>query len=216
MRHKSLVVFLLLFLFAEGKLNAQWQKLNSFGRGVISVYFFDKEGSPNTGLLSIGDYHNDSLPRGVWRTIDGGFTWTKSEIPVSTFPWTFSFKDSLVGWCGNSLLDEKYPHCWKTTDGGISWTVLTSSAKIGNFAFDLHYNKRNKTLVVFTATSQIYFSTDEGLTWNTGDSGYTFCGATLGVFFYNDSISDAGGVLPMGTNRDFLVSRWKMEGAAEY
>src|SRR5437868_5556748 len=122
--------------------------------------FLDKENSPDHGLISIGDGHTYSN-RGIWFTTDAGRTWTKSFIQdTNMFPWAFTFKDSLTGWCCNSEFTSSYPHCWKTTDGGRSWFSL-NNGRLTFFDFDIEYNKRDKNLFVFGGSSIIEKSSDE-------------------------------------------------------
>src|SRR5579871_363745 len=121
------VFFLILFLSAPA--SAQWRQIAKFmstddlGNPVVEntglLYFLDHPGSPMTGFTG-GDVE-------LWKTTNGGMTWTISWNQVTAIPngytsfLSMSFVDSMNGWfsCGTS---NPYPVCWRTTDAGNSWT----------------------------------------------------------------------------------------------
>ena len=64
----------------------------------------------------------------LYRTTDGGKTWTLSHLPVALNPQAVSFADARHGWvvmAHRALL--------ATSDGGATWTVAESAGHDSDF-----------------------------------------------------------------------------------
>ncbi|MEO7725519.1 MAG: YCF48-related protein [Chthoniobacterales bacterium] len=71
-----------------------------------------------------------SLAGDGWRSIDGGFNWTRTLVGVGGLPasWNVSFFDDQIG-----AIVGQGGYFFKTTDGGLTWTPLNSG--IGGVEF---------------------------------------------------------------------------------
>jgi photosystem II stability/assembly factor-like uncharacterized protein len=121
---------------------------------------------------------------GIWRTTDGGTTWSERSadfpaMPISCFgadqsatviyAGTGEFVSSFYSAIGNGI--------FKSTDKGITWTQLASTHNHPDFSIitRLIVDPGNANIIVATSaphktstdnTSAIMRSTDGGLTWN--------------------------------------------------
>ncbi len=184
----------LFMIYAPSPTLAQWRKVAQLN-SLINTIFFNNEINGNLGLITTGRTGNDFA---LWRTSDGGGTWTqiKSIIgPASDFAFSdFTFKDAFTGWM--SVRSSFGP--LKTTDGGITW----SSQSLPNTAHGgIFYNKGNKVLIQNGggyASGNSFISTDEGLTWKMiplgCDQGFSFFSTMQGVSGCSDAeITSDGG-----------------------
>ncbi len=123
---------------------------------------------------------------GMWRTTDGGSTWSKTTTPFQLHSVSCIAQDTRVGreniwyygtgeFWGNSA-DISGDGIYKSTDGGRSWSPLLSTATFipGSWenSFDYiwrivlnHKNTQQDEIYAATALGAITRSTDGGLTW---------------------------------------------------
>jgi len=161
---------------------AQWVKLKDFGKAVVSVYFIDLPGPPRIGFVStvgsddVGD---------VWRTTDGGISWSKSHLSLPTeIIYQFTFKDTSVGW-----FSSWFGYVYKTIDGGLTWTRVSLPPASFNA---IHYHAATKLLFVTGENGQVdYVSSDEGTTWSNYSWGNPKGGSMTGYggMAFNDALS---------------------------
>jgi hypothetical protein len=109
---------------------------SAFNRKEISEIAIDPTNS-NIAYVATVDVEsplsNSSTDDGVWKTIDGGVTWTNTTAAVSTNPWTSVRMDlnnpstlyAAVGVSSGNAENSVY----KTTDGGVNWTKLAGAPK---------------------------------------------------------------------------------------
>ncbi len=181
---------ILLLLFAglmiqcthASSISAQWVKLKDFGKAVVSIYFIDLPGPPRIGFVStVG---SDDVGE-VWRTTDGGKTWTQCQLSLPTqIIHQFTFKDSVIGWFASWL-----GYVYKTTDGGLTWTRLSLTQASFN---GIHYHAATKLLFVTGENGQVdYVSNDEGTTWSNYSWGNPKGGSMTGYgsMVFNDAMS---------------------------
>src|ERR1035441_3689903 len=106
----------------------QWIQLTNFQEAVSCVYFLDGVNLPNTGFAGAGG--------DVFRSLDGGATWTKILTGLPGQVTSFCFKDGNTGWCTiNGLATSRA--IYKTVNGGASWTPLS----IVGDGSDVYYNQ---------------------------------------------------------------------------
>jgi photosystem II stability/assembly factor-like uncharacterized protein len=124
----------------------------------------------------------------VWRTTDGGQTWTASELlgidqfyPAEIFPQSIYFIDPDHGWVMfylESGMSHEWVYLYRTSDGGLTWerlfepgsvTDLSSCCKTGMVFYD-----QNTGLVTYEPGP--YY--EPHVSW-THDGGYTWTYQTL-------------------------------------
>ena len=124
--HKGLLG-LFIFLFSYQHSNAQWKKILQVPNGINAVYFKEFSFIPSDGFVSMTDYGiGGAIKQKLWRTIDGGKTWTQSIIPIDkmggyTSPACFTFKNPNQGWCCDFTTDDAI---FETFDGGTTWSQI--------------------------------------------------------------------------------------------
>ena len=122
--------------------------------------YLERDGvNPTTRYLALRAPNNSAV-RGVWRSLDGGTTWTQRVDPVNG-QWTLAFAvdPTIEGrlWAANSSLR-------RSDDGGGSWVT------IGNFTAVKSINAHGGRLAVLgkrtgDTFNKIYASSDNGTTW---------------------------------------------------
>jgi hypothetical protein len=145
---------LLIVLFAlsiAAPSRAQWQQISTIPEAVSVIKFF----SPTFGLAGTGASPGGpvSAPGYIYRTTDGGFTWTKSAGVNIGIVTDFYMVDSLHGWAsGGALIN--------TSDGGVTWQYTSWN---GNMATSV--SMTSHALVVPDLFGNTQISTDLGKTW---------------------------------------------------
>ena len=142
--------------------------------GHSSVYI---PSGANAGMYVIGGFGASARLNDVWKSTDGGATWTQVTTSTSTKFSARNIHSSVVlgqdiyvigGFLGTS---GRSNDVWKSTDGGANWTRVTANAAFG--ARSLHGSVAfGQAIYVFggTAGSSSYYndvwkSTDGGVTW---------------------------------------------------
>lgn len=161
---------------------ATWspQSLGIISSGILKDVFFT---SASTGYIA-GTY-------GVYKTTDGGSTWTLSHTSNSSQINAVRFKDAANGWSVG--LNGKIR---VTSDGGASWTQVNTSSS--DDYYDMCF-AGNKTFVVgFKA--EVLSSTNNGSSFSSlstvsdihairfldNNTGW-FCGSSGKIYFSNDA-----------------------------
>jgi hypothetical protein len=173
----TMPVFLLGMVLFVGPSQAQWQKMATIPQAVSVIKFF----SPDFGLLGTGASPGGSVGEsiGIFRTTDGGTTWTTASVPShnSGEMTDFYMMDDFTGWA--SVIGDPGSGLWKTTDGGMTWH-RTSMQGAGTSVY-----LTSKALVVTDLFQSTQFSTDSGRTWQSvGDASkncVSFSSDTFGV-----------------------------------
>jgi photosystem II stability/assembly factor-like uncharacterized protein len=133
-------------------------RLRKFERsGASFTYVSDTMGeglqftTPRIGYLENGGR--------LLKSTDAGGTWTYVNTSLGFYPYTFSFKDSLIGYFSDS------GKIFKTSNGGVSFSPVHSFrnvyglATVGNFC------------IAANDTGGVAYSTDAGATWRTEVTG---------------------------------------------
>ncbi len=112
---------------------------------------------------------NDVSVAGVYKTTNGGSSWTKLAPTVDFGGWNQSL---LAFEPGNpsTLYVASWGEVSKTTDSGSNWTSATVSAGVTTSVV-LVDPATPSTLYAATAGDGVYKSTDSGVTWNEAMSG---------------------------------------------
>ncbi len=156
--------------------SAQWKKISDLGGESVSVvYFVDLPGPVRIGFVGAN---------GIWKTTDGGSTWSKCLI----FPFIddIVFKDSLTGWAA-CWYSPAWPACYRTTDGGSTWTALSGAM---GFGLSIGYSSSSHRLFLGLDSSTKY-SDDDGNTWHdlpfTYAVGFSFSSGQDGIAMTGDT-----------------------------
>lgn len=142
----------------------------------------------------------------VWKSTNGGASWTKT----STFSNTATMTQLAVSPANNQVIWAAKPGgLYKSSDGGATWTTITSSPA-GNISYiacsNTDANKAWITYSGFTNTNKVFQTSDQGVTWTNlsasipnipincivyqnGSNDGLYIGTDVGVFFKDASMS---------------------------
>lgn len=106
-----------------------------------------------------------SGPCGIYKSVDGGHTWTTDLRPDSVSIWGGWFRNTTEGWvtgggtCGRNVF-------LRTVDGGMNWTkFVDSSEKNSKMADPLWLPGFPAGVVYAVGSGLIWMSDDDGATW---------------------------------------------------
>lgn len=144
-----------------------WTSINGnlINTGVSSILVHPL--NPSIIYLGSGDRDSDdALPAGVYKTIDGGTTWTAQNntmgnVTVGAMLMHPGDPETIIAATSDGI--------YKTTNGGTSWFKKAS----GNFK-DLKFKPGNPATVYavqITTPSRFYISSDTGESWTQVTSG---------------------------------------------
>lgn len=125
----------------------------------------------------------------IFKSIDKGLSWTVTQTPSTDFNLgldRFTFSDANNG----LFMDHNNTTTlYKTTDGGNNWTSITTP---GFYKTNIAYIPGTSTVIAGAAANPFSssYSTDNGSTWTTIDSG-VFHGT---LAFLNDSFGFSAGI----------------------
>lgn len=116
----------------------------------------------NYGYITVPKFQS------LYKTIDGGITWSSLPVPCVML-FNICFSDTVTGYViGREHYDDRVEYVWKTTNGGISWQKVFSS-DIG--FYDSHCIQFLSQNVGYISTglegngSDVYKTTDGGNNW---------------------------------------------------
>lgn len=147
--------------------------------------------SATTAYVSV--FPDGAAQGGIWRTVDGGVTWTKQ--PTASFnTGTDSFAnivhfwpDGQTGFCQGDPADG-YFEIYTTTNGGTLWTRVSS----GNIPTPLE-EEYGYTHNFYVNGDKVWFGTNKGRIYVSEDKGQTW-----GTVAYQSPIADFGGAAVSG------------------
>lgn len=157
-------------IFHTTDAGATWieQFPNTQGGWLWPIFFIDN---------NIGWTAGDAL-FGMFKTTDGGFSWSSTSLSVFESVYSIIFVDSQIGWlCGAQ------GQIAKSFDGGITWENMQSGSS--QFLRDIFFLDYNKGWCVGNNGTIIY-STDGGNNWDDQSSGTT--SELFSVQFIDDQI----------------------------
>ncbi len=137
--------------------NYGWTKVAQLPASLHTVFFIDSLHGWTAGTSAQ-----------IFKTIDGGSTWTPHASNVPFVVYAISFADTLNGWCVGSDGNGKIIH---TTDGGETWVFQFENSErlyLGTHAFS-----KTKNLTVGLTqysptpdTGKIVATTSTGISWS--------------------------------------------------
>jgi len=121
---------------------------------------------------------------GIWKTIDGGSSWTKQPSADYTnsasFPNVVYFWDSNNGFCQGDPVGGEF-QLYTTTDGGTTWSPVSANNIPDPLSGEYGYTGQ-----VEVVGDNVWFSTNKGRLYFSSDKGYNFT-------VYQTPLSDFGG-----------------------
>lgn len=134
----------------------------------------------NTNIIYILTGDGDggsSRSAGVWKTTNGGTTWSATGLFIDYVTSSTDGYKLLMDPSNNNILYAVMTSgLWKTTDAGVTWT----NVKTGSYR-DMEFRPGNSSVLYLTGGNAIHRSLDAGATWT---QVYTVAGASriaLGV-----------------------------------
>lgn len=153
----------------------------------------------------VAAYPTAATVGGIWKTENGGTTWTKQATALfngtDSFPNLVHFWNLNDGFCQGDP-DGGYFELYTTTNGGTNW-IRVPQANIpapltGEYGYVHNYEKVGNTIWFGTNKGRLYKSVDKGLNWTVSQSPSSdFAGAAAAATY---SFSDQNkGILAMST-----------------
>jgi hypothetical protein len=138
------------------------------------IYVLTGDGDSYSPGYLVYDFGSSQASIGVYKSIDGGVSWTKT----GNFPGTVGdyeghrLKVSPTN--GNYLMATTSQGIFRTIDGGVSWTQV----KTGEH-WDIEFKPSSDSTVYATSGGAIFYSTQGGRsgTWNTATTDFSVASA---------------------------------------
>ncbi len=110
----------LITLVSARDVAARWDLIHTFDRRMQCVYFID----PEVGFAG----SNQGSAR-IYRTVDGGLTWTQAQTPTVSDAGVPSI--IFYGDVGYAAIDADGASLWKSTDRGATWFDISPRNRFG-------------------------------------------------------------------------------------
>ena len=125
--------------------------------------------NPNVMYIGTGDRDaSDSYGTGVYKSTDGGSTWTTTGYTYTPQNQTRVSRILIHPTQTNIILVAASNGIWKSTNGGTSWSQRTTS-----FTHDMVFMPTNPNYVYASNNGNVVRSTNNGDTWTAMTMGYT-------------------------------------------
>lgn len=154
---QHLLVLCLPLLSSASVLHARWDLIHSFNRRMQCVYFID----PLTGFAG----SNQGNAR-IYRTVDGGMTWTLAQTPTVSDAGVPSI--IFYGDVGYAAIDANTSTLWKSTDRGVSWVDISPRTRFGQSATENAVNAidAGNAIVLSTWSGGAWVNLPPSTVWN--------------------------------------------------
>lgn len=134
---------------------------------------------------------------GVWKTTDGGVTWTQQGAGTIYSTTNQSFPNVVYFWDQNNGFMQGDPvggvyELYTTTDGGTTWTPVPSAnipaPVAGEYGIVDHFDVKGDTIWWDTNKGRVYRSVDRGLNWTVSSTGITVpTNQAMDLVFWNSN-----------------------------
>jgi len=126
----------------------------------------------NTAYIVTAPFSGSGAANGIWKTVDGGTSWTKQTSFGSTsasFANQIYFWDANNGWACGDPVGGKF-EMYKTSNGGTTWTAVAGApapegGQGGEFSYVGVKDVAGDNVWIGTDLGRILRSTDRGTTW---------------------------------------------------
>ena len=182
---------------------------NTTGLGIGNITATDA----NTAWVSVFPTTTALATQGVYKTTNGGTTWTRQIAATFT---TASFANFVHFWDANNgvcMGDKKngYFEIYTTTNGGTNWTRTPSTnitASSTEYGYTGKFYVQGNTIWFGTDGGELMRSTDKGLNWTTiitpiADFGGGTVATSVGEFAFKDNNN---GVIQQTISNSFYVT----------
>ena len=157
-------------IYRSGDRGLTWEHVYTFEDKEISAIYEDQSGS----YLIVGWRSYSSYESGMYRSLDGGKTWTESCIlrTAATINRFYTHPSDQSNLFAISEIWDNY--ILKSTDSGVSWTSLQSGgSEMWNYegVLDLAFHPENPDIIIAALKNHVCFpvmlklTTDGGVTW---------------------------------------------------
>jgi len=146
-----------------------WSALNDFmgNLGVTTMAMSPSDSNviyagTGEGVFQVGTFKDLIRGAGIFKTTDGGTTWTQLSA-TSSSDWYHVSRLAISPSNSQIILAATDTGVWRSTDGGSTWTKTISTRML-----DLNFNPNDgsKCVASGTAGAGARYSTDGGVTWN--------------------------------------------------
>ncbi|MBK9399736.1 MAG: hypothetical protein IPN36_02430 [Bacteroidetes bacterium] len=134
---------------------------------------------------------------GIYKTTDGGATWTQQGAGVIYNNLSQSFPNVVHFWDANNGFAMGDPEggfyeLYTTIDGGSNWTRVPTgnipAPTAGEFGIVGHYEVQGDTIWFDTNKGRVYRSIDRGLNWTVASTGITVpANGAIDICFYSST-----------------------------
>lgn len=184
---------------------ASYRSLNGLDWNRFDIAGFS--GNVSCVMVAPGGIFVGTSSGGVFRSMDGGFTWEHMNFPTTS--------QTIISLASNSAGDifagtEYGNGLYRSPDNGATWVQLRV---VQAFIISIAPSPLNDSLIFFgTDREGVYRSTDKGITWNI---------VGLTTYFINSLSIDAQGIIYAGTNGGVFRSTddgttWEPTGSAAF
>jgi len=171
--------------------------------------------SPDYGYVTV-----DAYPENLYRTSDGGITWSTFALPCAML-YNMCFVDTITGYViGRENYNDDYERVWKTTNGGVTWQrIFTSEVRDGfGDVHEIQFPSRDTGYIADGREghgARVYKTTDGGTTWEKILSKHWIHSM---YFVANDTgyLTSYGKIFKTTNGRDFFRLRGGMGGCEIY
>lgn len=173
-------------IYYSSDYGTNWKKIGPYDIGCIVDICIDPNDKSTMVVGTLGSPLKSSKKRGIYRTTDGGATWTNTLFVSDTSGNCDLIRDpnntntlyccffNRVNFYSTKRYVAEGPDSkiYKSTDGGVSWKQLTNglpSGKLGRIGIDVAATNSDILYAVYSDTAgnvlDIFKSTDAGENW---------------------------------------------------